>query len=143
MNKILDFDENTSIVTSESGVILDNLNTYLQKFNYKMAWDLGARGSCCLGGNIATNAGGLNVVRNGALRNYIMGLEVVLPNGKILNLLNKNRKDNTGTDLKQLFIGSEGTLGIITKANVLCIPIPKQKKVFFMELNTFSDVIKV
>jgi D-2-hydroxyglutarate dehydrogenase len=67
----------------------------------------------------------LNVVRNGPLRNYIMGLEVVLPNGKILNLLNKNRKDNTGTDLKQLFIGSEGTLGIITKANVLCIPIQK------------------
>jgi D-2-hydroxyglutarate dehydrogenase len=66
----------------------------------------------------------LNVVRNGPLRNYIMGLEVVLPNGKILNLLNKNRKDNTGTDLKQLFIGSEGTLGIITKANVLCNPIP-------------------
>ena len=65
-----------------------------------MPWDLGARGSCQLGGNIATNAGGLNVVRNGPLRNYIMGLEVVLSNGKILNLLNKNRKDNTGTDLK-------------------------------------------
>lgn len=65
-----------------------------------MPWDLGARGSCLLGGNISTNAGGLNVVKHGLLRNYIMGLEVVLPNGKILNLMNKNRKDNTGTDLK-------------------------------------------
>lgn len=65
-----------------------------------MPWDLGARGSCLLGGNIATNAGGLNVVKYGLLRNYVLGLEIVLPNGKILNLMNKNRKDNTGTDLK-------------------------------------------
>lgn len=65
-----------------------------------MPWDIGARGSCQLGGNIATNAGGLNVVRYGVMRNYILGLEVVLPNGDVLNLMNKNRKDNTGYDLK-------------------------------------------
>lgn len=65
-----------------------------------MPWDIGARGSCQLGGNIATNAGGLNVVRYGTLRNYILGLEVVLPNGNVLNLMNTNRKDNTGFDLK-------------------------------------------
>jgi len=65
-----------------------------------MPWDIGARGSCQLGGNIATNAGGLNVVRYGTLRNYILGLEVVQPNGKVLNLMNTNRKDNTGFDLK-------------------------------------------
>ncbi|CAD8111267.1 unnamed protein product [Paramecium primaurelia] len=143
MNKIQEFDLNSAILTSESGVILDNLNNYLLQYKYQMPWDLGARGSCLLGGNISTNAGGLNVVKHGLLRNYILGLEVVLPNGKILNLLNKNRKDNTGTDLKQLFIGSEGTLGIITKANVLCIPIPNEKKVFFLELKSFQDVIKV
>ncbi|CAD8126344.1 unnamed protein product [Paramecium sonneborni] len=143
MNKIYEFDQNSAIITSESGVILQNLNDYLFEYKYQMPWDLGARGSCLLGGNISTNAGGLNVVKHGLLRNYIMGLEVVLPNGKILNLMNKNRKDNTGTDLKQLFIGSEGTLGIITKANVLCIPIPQEKKVFFLELQSFQDVIKV
>ncbi|CAD8213475.1 unnamed protein product [Paramecium octaurelia] len=143
MNQIYEFDLNSAIITSDSGVILENLNNYLFQYKYQMPWDLGARGSCMLGGNISTNAGGLNVVKHGLLRNYVLGLEVVLPNGKILNLLNKNRKDNTGTDLKQLFIGSEGTLGIITKANVLCIPIPNEKKVFFLELKSFQDVIKV
>ncbi|CAD8208753.1 unnamed protein product [Paramecium pentaurelia] len=141
MNNILEFDTTTSIVTAESGVILQTMNDYLQAYRYQMPWDLGARGSCQLGGNIATNAGGLNVVKNGPLRNYILGLEVVLPSGKILNLLNKNRKDNTGTDLKQLFIGSEGTLGIITQANVLCTPIPEQRQVFFLELKDFDEVI--
>lgn len=71
-----------------------------------------------MGGNVATNAGGLNVIKRGLLKGYVLGMEVVLASGKILDLTNTNRKDNTGFDLKQLFIGSEGCLGIITKLNI-------------------------
>lgn len=78
-----------------------------------MPWDLGSRGTCQMGGNVSTNCGGLNVVKKGLLRAYILGLEVVLANGDILDLKNTNRKDNTGFDLKQLFIGSEGWYNII------------------------------
>lgn len=82
--------------------------------------DLGAKGSCQIGGNASTNAGGKYVVKYGSLRSHILGLEAVLPNGEILDLRSKIHKDNTGFDLKQLFISSEGTIGIITKLNIHC-----------------------
>ncbi len=89
-----------------------------------MPLDLGARGSCQIGGNVSTNAGGVRVVRYGLLRDNVLGLEVVLPNGEILDLLSKVRKDNTGVDLKQLFIGTEGILGVVTKVVLRCPPKP-------------------
>ena len=85
---------------------------------------LGAEGSCQIGGNISTNAGGVQVLRYGNTRNLVLGLEVVLPDGSIWNGLRALRKDNTGYDMKQLFIGAEGTLGIITAAVLRLFPKP-------------------
>lgn len=81
--------------------------------------DLGAKGSCHIGGNVATNAGGLRLLRYGSLHGTVLGLEVALPDGTILNNMSTLRKDNTGLDLKQLFIGSEGTIGIVTGVSLL------------------------
>ncbi|NXT96485.1 D2HDH protein, partial [Anhinga rufa] len=90
-----------------------------------MPLDLGAKGSCHIGGNVATNAGGLRLLRYGSLRGTVLGLEVVLADGSALDCLASLRKDNTGYDLKQLFIGSEGTLGVITAVSILCPQKPK------------------
>ena len=82
--------------------------------------DLGAKGSCHVGGNASTNAGGKYVIKYGSFRSHILGLEAVTPNGEVLDLRSEIMKDNTGYDLKQLFIGGEGTLGVITKLNIHC-----------------------
>jgi len=100
MNKIEGFDEDTNILTIQPGCVLQNANEYLKQYDCEMPWDLGSRGTCMVGGNVSTNAGGLNVVKKGLLRGYILGMEVVLPTGQILDLTNTNRKDNTGFDLK-------------------------------------------
>ena len=85
---------------------------------------LGAEGSCTIGGNVSTNAGGVNVLRYGMMRDLVLGLEVVLADGRVLDLLRGLKKDNTGYDLKQLFIGAEGTLGIVTAATLKLFPKP-------------------
>ncbi len=89
-----------------------------------LALDLGSRGSCQIGGNLATNAGGIRVIRYGMARDQVLGLEVVLADGTIVSSLNKMLKNNAGYDLKQLFVGSEGTLGIITRAVLRLHPPP-------------------
>jgi FAD/FMN-containing dehydrogenase len=142
MNKIHEFDSISGILTCDSGCILENLSNYLDKKGFIMPIDLGAKGSCHIGGNIATNAGGLRYVKYGSLHGSVLGLEVVTATGKILNLLSNLRKDNTGYDLKQLFIGSEGTLGIITKASILTPRKPKSIQVAFVALNSFDSVLK-
>ena len=124
MNNILSFDEISGILVAESGCILQETDNYLRltndsvypsipmdqkhKIPHIFPLDLGAKGSCQIGGNIATNAGGLRLVRYGSLHGSVLGLEVVTANGEVLDLLSQCRKDNTGYDLKQLFIGSEG-----------------------------------
>ena len=145
MNNIISFDELSGILTCESGCILQETDNYLRNSNipHLFPLDLGAKGSCHIGGNIATNAGGLRLVRYGNLHGSVLGLEVVLPNGEILNLLNNNRKDNTGYDLKQLFIGSEGTLGVITKATILCPKLCNSTNLMFISVNSFEDVLKI
>lgn len=90
-----------------------------------MPIDLGAKGSCHIGGNVATNAGGLRLLRYGSLHGTVLGLEVVLPDGSIIDQLTTLRKDNTGYDIKQLFIGAEGTLGVITGVSILTPPMPQ------------------
>mmetsp|Transcript_24655 Transcript_24655/g.97357 ORF Transcript_24655/g.97357 Transcript_24655/m.97357 type:complete len:174 (-) Transcript_24655:2640-3161(-) len=118
MNKILDFDEVSGSITCEAGCVLETLDDYLADKGYRMPLDLGAKGSCQIGGNVATNAGGSRFVRYGSLRNSILGMEFVLADGTIVDTLTSLKKDNTGYDLKQLMIGSEGTLGIITKLTI-------------------------
>jgi FAD/FMN-containing dehydrogenase len=103
-------------LTADAGVILADAQAAAEREGLFLPLSLGSEGSCRIGGNLSTNAGGLNVVRYGMARDLVLGLEVVLPSGDVLNDLKGLRKDNTGYDLKQLFIGAEGTLGVITAA---------------------------
>ncbi len=121
MNRVLSLDEHAGNLVCQSGCVLENLQNHVWARGYTMPLDLGAKGSCQIGGNIATNAGGLRFLRYGSLKGTVLGLEVVLADGTVLDNLSALRKDNTGYDLKQLFIGSEGTLGVIT-ACALALP---------------------
>lgn len=141
MDKILGFDENSGVLSVESGCILQNAISYLEPKGFCMPYDLGARGSCLIGGNLSTNAAGIHFVKYGSLRNYVLGLEVVLANGKVLDMLGELRKDNTGMDLKQAFIGSEGTLGIITQAKILCPKKDKHTKLVFIKCRGFHSIL--
>ena len=108
-----------------------------------MPLDLGAKGSCHIGGNVSTNAGGLRLLRYGSLHGNVLGVEAVLADGTVMDCMSEMRKDNTGYDLKQLFIGSEGTLGVVTKVNVLLPSRPQSVNVAFLGLNTFDEVKQV
>ncbi|KAK7904781.1 hypothetical protein WMY93_017388 [Mugilogobius chulae] len=142
MNNVLGFDTVSGILTCQAGCVLENLSLYLEEKDYIMPLDLGAKGSCHIGGNVATNAGGLRLLRYGSLRGTVLGLEVVLADGRVLDCLSTLRKDNTGYDLKQLFIGSEGTLGVITAVSVLCPRKPKSVNVVFLGCETFEQLLK-
>ncbi|GKU99235.1 hypothetical protein SLEP1_g12108 [Rubroshorea leprosula] len=122
MNKIIAFDKISGILVCEAGCILENLTSFLDNEGFIMPLDLGAKGSCQIGGNVSTNAGGLRLARYGSLHGNVLGLEAVLANGDVLDMLGTLRKDNTGYDLKHLFIGSEGSLGIVTKISILTPP---------------------
>ncbi|XP_058086760.1 D-2-hydroxyglutarate dehydrogenase, mitochondrial isoform X3 [Magnolia sinica] len=122
MNNTISFDKVSGILVCEAGCILENLGSFLANQGFIMPLDLGAKGSCQIGGNVSTNAGGLRFVRYGSLHGTILGLEAVLANGTVLDMLGTLRKDNTGYDLKHLFMGSEGSLGIITKVSILTPP---------------------
>lgn len=124
MNAIRDLDLEGDTITVEAGVVLAEIQRVAHENDRLFPLSLGAEGSCQIGGNLATNAGGTQVLRYGNTRNLVLGLEVVLPNGRIWNGLRALRKDNTGYDLKHLFIGGEGTLGIITAAVLRLFPRP-------------------
>ena len=116
MNAIRNVDPLNNTLTVEAGAILANVQAAAQAVNRYFPLSLGAEGSCTIGGNLATNAGGIAVLRYGNARELVLGLEVVLPDGRIWNGMRGLRKDNTGYDLRDLFVGSEGTLGVITAA---------------------------
>jgi FAD/FMN-containing dehydrogenase len=115
MNAIERVDTANRTVSVQAGVVLETLQDHVEEFGLSFPLDLGGRGSCQLGGNAATNAGGMRVIRYGMMREQVLGLEVVLADGRVLSSMNRMLKNNTGYDLKQLFIGSEGTLGVITR----------------------------
>ncbi|KAG0100104.1 hypothetical protein BGZ93_004260 [Podila epicladia] len=140
MNAVRSFDNVSGALVCDAGCILEVLDNYLAERGYIMPLDLGAKGSCHIGGNVATNAGGLRLLRYGSLHGTVLGLEVVLPDGTVLDNLSTLRKDNTGYDLKQLFIGSEGTLGIITGVSILSPKRSKAINVALLGLNTFDQV---
>jgi FAD/FMN-containing dehydrogenase len=125
MNRIRGRDAVNSTMEVEAGCILANLQQAALEMDRIFPLSLGAEGSCQIGGNLATNAGGTAVLRYGNARELVLGLEVVLPDGTIWNGLKALRKDNTGYDLKQLFVGAEGTLGIITAAVIKLFPKPR------------------
>src|SRR5215831_2024288 len=111
-------------LVAEAGVVLAHAQAAAEKAGRLFPLSLAAEGSCTIGGNVSTNAGGVNVLRYGMTRELVLGLEVVLADGRVLELLRGLRKDNTGYDLKQLFIGAEGTLGIVTAAQLKLFPKP-------------------
>ncbi|XP_064142420.1 D-2-hydroxyglutarate dehydrogenase, mitochondrial isoform X2 [Loxodonta africana] len=140
--QVVSFHSVSGILVCQAGCILEDLSQYLEDRDFVMPLDLGAKGSCHIGGNVATNAGGLRVLRYGSLHGTVLGLEVVLADGTVLNCLTSLRKDNTGYDLKQLFIGSEGTLGVITAVSILCPTKPKAVNVAFLGCPGFAEVLQ-
>ncbi|CAI5737524.1 unnamed protein product [Hyaloperonospora brassicae] len=138
MNNVIAFDSVSGILTCEAGCILENLDNYVATHGYMMPLDLGAKGTCQIGGNVATNAGGLRLLRYGSLHGTVLGIEAVLADGTVFDGLSTMRKDNTGYDLKQLFIGSEGTLGVVTKVSILTPPRSSCKNVALLACNDFE-----
>ncbi|MBC3757276.1 FAD-binding oxidoreductase [Hyunsoonleella sp. SJ7] len=141
MNVIEEFDLSSRTITLQSGVILEAIHQEVEKENLLFPMSFGAQGSAQIGGVIATNAGGLRVFRYGMTRNLVLGLEVVLADGTIISSMKKIIKDNSGYDLKQLFIGSEGTLGVITKAVLRLHQKPKSRNSAFVAMNDFENVV--
>ena len=127
MTGIEEIDPAAATMTVRAGTPLEAVQKAADEAGFFMPLDLGARGSCAIGGNLSTNAGGNRVIRYGMARDMVLGLEVVLPDGQIWNGLRGLRKDNTGYDLKQLFIGAEGTLGIITAAVLKLYPAIRRR----------------
>ena len=138
MNKVLDIDAINYTMTVEGGCILSVVQDAAFEANRLFPLSLGAEGSCQIGGNLSTNAGGTAVLRYGNAKELVLGLEVVLPNGEIINGLRGLRKDNTGYDVKQLFLGSEGTLGVITKAVLKLFPLPADKVTSLVALSSLE-----
>ncbi len=139
MNNIRSIDTDNYTIIAEAGCILANIQQATAEQNRFFPLSLSAEGSCQIGGNLATNAGGVNVLRYGNIRELALGLEVVLPDGSVWDGLNALRKNNTGYDLKDLFIGSEGTLGIITAAVLKLFPYPIESHTAFVGFNDLKQ----
>jgi FAD/FMN-containing dehydrogenase len=135
----LDADDFSAVV--EAGAVLSEFKDKVAEAGLFFPLALGAQGSCRIGGNVSTNAGGINVLRYGMTRELVLGLEVVLPDGSIFDGLSALRKDNRGIDLKQLFIGTEGTLGIVTAVAVKLLPQPDKVATALLGLNALEDAI--
>jgi D-lactate dehydrogenase (cytochrome) len=132
LDKIREIDLDANAMTCEAGVILQRAQETARQNDRLFPLSLGAEGSCMIGGNLSTNAGGTNALVYGMARDLVLGVEVVLADGRIWNGLRKLKKDNTGYDLRDLFIGSEGTLGIITAAVLKLFPAPRSTETAFI-----------
>ncbi|EJN04625.1 FAD-binding oxidoreductase [Phyllobacterium sp. YR531] len=141
MNKIRSISPIDFAMIVEAGCILEDAKRAAEVSDCILPITFGAQGSCRIGGNVATNAGGFNVLRYGMTRDLVLGLEVVLSDGRIWNGLKILRKDNRGYDLKQMFIGSEGTLGIITAASLKLFPKPTQVETALVGLRSVEDAM--
>tara|TARA_B100000029_G_scaffold451899_1_gene476785 strand:+ start:15425 stop:16858 length:1434 start_codon:yes stop_codon:yes gene_type:complete len=129
MNNLREFDEVNSTMTVEAGAVLSTVHALAEKHDLIFPLSMGSKDTCQIGGVLSTNGGGISVLRYGSARNLVLGLEAVLPNGEVLSDLNGLRKDNTGYDLGGLFVGAEGTLGLITAAVLKLYPKPHNREV--------------
>ena len=143
MNRIEALDTLGSTATVQAGVILENLQRAASEAGLSFPLDFGSRGSCTLGGNLACNAGGNSVIRYGVARELCLGLEAVLADGTVLTHLNRMTKNTSGFDLKQLFIGSEGTLGVISRAVLRLYPAQRDKATAVVAADSFAGVLAV
>ena len=132
LDKIREIDLDSNSMTCEAGVVLQRAQDMARENDRLFPLSLGAEGSCMIGGNLSTNAGGTNALVYGMARDLVLGLEVVLADGRIWNGLRKLKKDNTGYDLRHIFIGAEGTLGIITAAVLKLFPKPRSVETAFI-----------
>ncbi len=143
MNRIRSFDDNTSQITCEAGVILQTLHDLAQERRLRFPLTLGGKGSATIGGLVSTNAGGTQVLRHGTMRNQVLGLEAVMADGSVFDTLTPLKKDNRGFDLKQILIGSEGTLGIVTAATLRLLPEVSDRRVIWVGLGSLQHARKL
>ena len=143
LDKIREIDAASNTMTCEAGVVLQVAQQKAAEIDRLFPLSLGAEGSCTIGGNLSTNAGGTAALAYGVAREMALGLEVVLADGRILNLLSKLKKDNTGYDLRNLFIGAEGTLGFITAATLRLFPKPRAIETAFVGLKSPAEALKL
>jgi FAD/FMN-containing dehydrogenase len=143
MDKIRDIDTASNTMTCEAGVILQVAQQCAAEVDRLFPLSLGAEGSCTIGGNLSTNAGGTAALAYGVAREMALGVEVVLADGRVLNALSKLKKDNTGYDLRNLFIGAEGTLGIITAATLRLFPKPRAVETAYVGLKSPAQALKL
>jgi FAD/FMN-containing dehydrogenase len=141
LDRIRTIDPAGDYLIAEAGCILETVQNAAATAGRLFPLSLGAEGSCRIGGNVATNAGGNGVLRYGMTRDLVLGLEVVLSDGSILDVLRPLRKDNTGYDLKQLFIGSEGTLGIVTAAALRLVAMPHERVTIWLSIGALDDAV--
>src|SRR3979490_1893394 len=143
LDKIRDIDTASNTMTCESGVVLQIAQQKASEVDRLFPLSLGAEGSCTIGGNLSTNAGGTAALAYGVAREMALGLEVVLADGRVLNGLSKLKKDNTGYDLRNIFIGAEGTLGIITAATLKLFPKPRAVETAFVGWKSPEAALKL
>jgi FAD/FMN-containing dehydrogenase len=139
----LTVDAAAATVVVEAGVVLETLQEKLRPYGLTTPIDIGSKGSCQMGGVVATNAGGIHMIRYGNLHGAVLDVEAVLADGSVVGGTRTLRKDNTGYDLKQLFIGSEGTLGIVTQVALACPPLPQSTKVCLLRCDTYEKVVEL
>ena len=142
MNKILEIDKNNLTILVEAGLILDNLKEYLNREGLYFPINLSSSGSCMIGGNIATNAGGINALKYGTMKDNVIGIEMITGDGTLLSSLSKMKKNNTGYDLKSIVSSSEGTLGMISKALLKIYPKPTDSFTFFVAYENLNFCIE-
>mgnify|MGYP001204121166 CR=1 FL=1 len=142
MNQVEEVDSIGRTIACQSGVTLQTIQERAESENMIFPLDLGARGSCSIGGNISTNAGGNRVIRYGMTRDSVLGIEAVMPDGTILSSMNRMIKNNAGYDLKQLFIGTEGTLGVVTRCVLRLREAPISQNTALVGIKEFSSIIK-
>src|SRR6201995_5669442 len=140
MTAIEEVDTGGGVVITQTGVPLQRLQERVGDAGFMFPLDLGARGSCTIGGNVSTNAGGNRVIRYGMARDLVLGLEAVLADGTVLSSMNRMIKNNAGYDLKQLFIGSEGTLGIVTRVVLRLRELPRSHDVALVGIEGFAQL---
>ena len=143
LKRLRALDADNFTLTVEAGCILSEIQQRAEEAGLLFPLSLAAEGSCQIGGNLSTNAGGTNVLRYGNTRDLVLGLEVVLPDGSVLNDLSGLRKDNTGYDLKQLFIGAEGTLGVITAATLKLFPAPRSRATALLAVTDAARAVEL
>jgi D-2-hydroxyglutarate dehydrogenase len=141
MNRIIEIDVDSAVLYCEAGCVLESLMQALEPHGLIVPLDLGAKGSCQIGGNVSTNAGGLRVVRYGSMQANVLGLEVVLADGTIIDMLRGLRKDNCGYHLRHLFVGAEGSLGVVTKVAMQLFPKPKNTMAILFKVRRRSALI--